>query len=317
MATVFYDCPDWEDEPSGGILCIYRHVEMLSRAGIDACVLHGTPGHRAGWFAHQAPIRWRGAGAGPAPGDVLVLPEIATDRMRETAGAPYRRIVFAQSWMYVFGSLPPGEDWRSWGIGRALAVSRYVQRFLAQSMGLPSDVVHPPVDTALFRPGAKRLQIACMPRKNRRDLRQIEGIFRARFPAHAAVPFVPIDGVAHARVAEILAESALFLATGYPEGFSLPPLEAMACGCLVVGFSGRGGGEFMRHRRNCLLAGDGDVLTAALLLGEAVGAAERGEDMVMRQAARRTAERFAPPAVAARLVRVWRRILAETAEIPA
>jgi hypothetical protein len=310
---IFYDCPDFADEPTGGVLCIYRHVEMLCRAGLAACVLHERAGHCAGWFSHQAPVRWREEGAEPRRGDVLVLPEISVDRLRETAGAPYRRIVFAQSWMYIFGALPPGEDWRSFGISRALAVSRYVQRFIAGSMGLPSDVVHPPVDVDLFRPGAKRQQIACMPRKNRRDLRQIEAIFRARFPEHRAVPFVPIDGVPHEKVAEVLAESSVFLATGYPEGCPLPPLEAMASGCLVAGFSGRGGREYMRHRRNSLIAEDGDVLTAALLLGEAVHAAERGEDEAMRLAARSTAERFAPAPVAARLVRVWRRILAEDA----
>jgi len=312
--TLFYDCPDWADEPTGGVLCIYRHVELLCRAGFSACVLHNRSGHHTGWFSHEAPVRFREEGAGPGPGDVLVLPEIAVDRLRETAGAPYRRIVFAQSWAYVFGALPPGEGWQHVGVRRALAVSRYVQRFLAQTMSLPSDVVHPPVDTALFQPAPKRLEIAFMPRKNRRDLRQIEAIFRTRFPEHRAVPFVPIDGVPHARVAEILSGAAIFLATGYPEGCPLPPLEAMACGCLVVGFSGRGGREFMRHRRNSLVADDGDVLSAALLLGEAVRDAARGDGAMIRTAARTTAERFRPAVVQAQLARAWRRILAEAAD---
>lgn len=309
--AIFYDCPDWGDEPIGGILCIYRHVEILHRAGFSASVLHEKTGHRAGWFQHDAPVLWREEGAGPRAGDVLVFPEGLAGRLRATAGAPYRRIVFAQSWAYVFNALTPGEDWRSFGISRGLSVSRYVQRFLAETMGLPSDVVHPPVDTELFRPGPKRLQIACMPRKNRRDLRQIEAIFRARFPEYRAIPFIPIDGVPHERVAEALAESALFLATGYPEGCPLPPLEAMACGCLVVGFTGRGGREHMYHRRNCLTAADGDVLGAARLLGEAVQAVLRGEDGPLRRNARTTAELFAPARVAKELVRAWRRILAE------
>jgi Glycosyl transferases group 1 len=312
--AIFYDCPDWADEPAGGVLCIYRHVEMLHQAGFSASVLHERRGHRAGWFRHDAPVAWREEGAGPQAGDVLVLPEISTGRLRATAGAPYRRFVFAQSWMYILSGLRPGEDWRSFGIGRGLSVSRYVQRFLAETLGLPSDVVHPPVDTERFRPGPKRLQIACMPRKNRRDLQQIEAIFRARFPEHRAIPFVPIDGVPHERVAEVLAESALFLATGYPEGCPLPPLEAMACGCLAVGFTGRGGREFMHHRRNCLTAQDGDVLTATGLLGEAVQAVLRGEDGPLRQSARTTAERFAPARVAKNLIRTWSRILEKAVE---
>ncbi|MDE0198910.1 MAG: hypothetical protein OXK78_12005, partial [Caldilineaceae bacterium] len=39
-------------------------------------------------------------------------------------------------------------------------------------------------------------------------------------------------------------------------------LEAMACGCLVVGFSGIGGGAFMRSEgpgQNCILVENGNV----------------------------------------------------------
>jgi len=36
----------------------------------------------------------------------------------------------------------------------------------------------------------------------------------------------------------------VFLSFGYPEGFSLPPVEAMASGCVVVGYHGRGGREY-------------------------------------------------------------------------
>lgn len=308
--TIYYECPDW-DGPTGGILCIYRHVEMLSRHR-PACVLHRRPGFRPGWFASDAPVRYREEGAGPRDGDVLVLPEGFFGRMRDTAQAGYERVVFAQNWAYVFGCLPPGEDWRDYGIRHVLSVSRYIRDFLAASMGLPSEVVHPSVDTALFRAdGAKRLQVACMPRKNPKDLQQIEGIFRSRWPQYRSVPFVPVDGAPHERVAEVLAESAVFLATGYPEGCPLPPLEAMASECLVVGFSGRGGREYMRHRRNCLLAEDGDVLTAAAHLAAAVQMAETDAGAAMRHEARRTAERFAPPRVEASLVRAYRRLLGE------
>lgn len=296
----------------GGVLCIYRHVEILSRHGISACVLHNRPGHRATWFSHEAQIAYRDEGAGPRAGDVLVVPEGNCGALRKTVGAPFERIVFAQSWSYIFQTLEPGETWRDWNVRCAIAVSRYIRRFLAVTMDLPSSLVPPSVDPELFRPAStRRLQIACMPRKNAGDLREIEAIFRVRFPRYRSVPFVRIDKAPHERVAEILAESAIFLATGYPEGFSLPPLEAMSCGCLVVGFSGRGGLEYMRHGKNCRVAADGDVLTAAEHLGWAVGAAEAGEDGEMREHARRTAERFAPAAQERALLRFWRRRPAE------
>jgi glycosyltransferase involved in cell wall biosynthesis len=37
------------------------------------------------------------------------------------------------------------------------------------------------------------------------------------------------------------------MATGFPEGLALPPLEAMACGCLVAGFAGLGAWDYLRQ----------------------------------------------------------------------
>jgi hypothetical protein len=48
-------------------------------------------------------------------------------------------------------------------------------------------------------------------------------------------------------VAETLRACHIFLATGFPEGCPLPPLESMACGCLVAGFAGFGGFDSMRQ----------------------------------------------------------------------
>lgn len=58
-----------------------------------------------------------------------------------------------------------------------------------------------------------------------------------------------------------LHNSDIFIAHSYPEGFNLPPLEAMALGTVVIGYTGGGGSGFMNcgDRDNCLIAEDGDT----------------------------------------------------------
>jgi len=56
---------------------------------------------------------------------------------------------------------------------------------------------------------------------------------------------VLIDKFTQARAAEVLRESAVFLSSSHPEGFGLPPCEALACGCVVIGYHGNGGSEFL------------------------------------------------------------------------
>ena len=56
---LFFWAPD-EPIPRGGIKQIYRHVEILERAGIEACVLHTQLGFVCTWFEHRAPMAYLG-----------------------------------------------------------------------------------------------------------------------------------------------------------------------------------------------------------------------------------------------------------------
>ena len=54
------------------------------------------------------------------------------------------------------------------------------------------------------------------------------------------------DGASPEKLDSILRESLIFLSFSYREGFGLPPAEAMASGCIVVGYTGVGGEEFFQ-----------------------------------------------------------------------
>jgi glycosyltransferase involved in cell wall biosynthesis len=76
-----------------------------------------------------------------------------------------------------------------------------------------------------------------------------------------------------ATYAHHLRQSALYLPTTLQEGLHASVLEAMACGCLVVGFSGIGGNDFMRGtglEQNCVLAENGDLLGLGRALEDAL-----------------------------------------------
>ncbi|HDP67580.1 MAG TPA: glycosyltransferase [Candidatus Marinimicrobia bacterium] len=50
----------------------------------------------------------------------------------------------------------------------------------------------------------------------------------------------------------------IFLHTSYWEGWGLPVMEAMACGCAIVAYRNKGLMEFIRHPQNGLLTNPGD-----------------------------------------------------------
>jgi glycosyltransferase involved in cell wall biosynthesis len=89
----------------------------------------------------------------------------------------------------------------------------------------------------------KNRQIAFMPRKHRMEAEEVLNYVKFK-GALEGYSFAPIDNVSEDEVARIMWESLFFVSFGYPEGFSLPPAEAMACGCIVVGYHGGGGREY-------------------------------------------------------------------------
>lgn len=91
----------------------------------------------------------------------------------------------------------------------------------------------------------KEKVIAFMPRKLKEDLNQIYQIL-VNNPQFKFWKWQSIDNCTEDEVSEILKKSAIFLSCNYNEGFGLPPLEAMACGCYVIGYAGNGGSEYFK-----------------------------------------------------------------------
>lgn len=88
----------------------------------------------------------------------------------------------------------------------------------------------------------KKKQICFMPRRLRSDIVQVINILKFKGVLDNW-DIKPIENMNEQQVADCMKESALFLSFNINEGFGMPPAEAMACGCVVVGYPGQGGIE--------------------------------------------------------------------------
>ena len=93
-------------------------------------------------------------------------------------------------------------------------------------------------------PKAGPPRVAFMPRKNSDHSKQVLNILSLRGALDGWI-IRNLDGLSHREVLVALDECSVFMSFGYPEGFGLPLLEAMAAGCLVVGYHGEGGSEVL------------------------------------------------------------------------
>jgi len=269
------------DRIFGGVRTIYRQVEALNRNGVEAAVLNPL-GHPT-WFKSEVPVI-RSGGLSFEVRDAIVFPEAFTvgdPITRQLLQMRASRHVFCQSYLYALNGIISERTPQSLGITSAYACSSTVARFLREVFGFADVPVVPcMVDTTVFRPGLKTPSIAYMPRRLPETAELIRKVFLRRHPSLSSVPWRPINGRTEEETAEILSTSAVFLSLSHQEGFGLPPLEAMASGCVVVGFHGGGGREYATAS-NGLWTDPDDIVATADALALAVKGFEAGNSLTL------------------------------------
>jgi glycosyltransferase involved in cell wall biosynthesis len=248
------------------------------------------------------------------PEDVIVVPEFYGKRLQMPA-FDARVVIFNQNAHYTYLGFSPTDELRQFPyldrkLLGVLAVSEHIVEYLRFAFpNLDLNLTRNGVDTALFAPAAvKRRQIAYMPRKLSRDLVQVLQILRGRGSLEGW-SLAGIDSMTEAQVAKIMSESAFFLSTCDSEGFGLPPLEAAACACTVVGYTGYAAREFMLPQY-CYPIEQGNVLEFAARLEGLLKAYDQGPATLQRQAmdhATFVRERYAAGREAADVVAAWSR----------
>ena len=232
-------------EPSGGVKVIYSHVSHLVKNGYPAFVLHNKRNFTLPWLESNVPILYVEDNIQISPNDLVVIPEDYKEALNVFKNINVRKFVFCQNHYYIFKGLQNGDSWQDYGVSKVFCCSNIISKFICTVFDYSDvPVIHNAIHPDLFKPRNKKLQIAYMPRKTPRELDFIRNLFKRLYKQYDYIPWVCIDKVNESKVAEIMSESAVFLSTSNFEGFGLPPLEAMASGCIVVGFHGDGGMEY-------------------------------------------------------------------------
>jgi len=247
-AKLYFLSPDTVS-PSGGVRKIYRHVDILNARGFSAQVVHWQREFRCKWFENQTTVTYQSE-VDLRESDYLVIPEMWQPVVAETTKG-FKKVIFNQNAYYTFCEYFQKDDpsvlYGSDDVVGAITVSEDSVRYLQYAFPkLPVFRVHYGINTELFQfTRDKKKQICFMPRKNSEDARQVTYILKAR-NALADFELVPINNLSEQEAAQVICESQIFLSFGYPEGFGLPPAEAMASGSIVIGYHGNGGREFFK-----------------------------------------------------------------------
>ncbi len=306
MSKIVYLAPA-PASTSGGVKVTFRHVEALNEQGYTAVVRLPAGGEPPSWFAHAAPIE-RGEGLAD-PDDILVFPEDADALMARYSGLPNPKVVFCQN---PFGAaalgLPNIAPEQRAAYRHFMACSAGVASWLARFFDYELISTVPAfADERLFRPAPKQPLIAAMPRKRPAELRAIQVMFERLYAGGLDWRWEVIANASEAEAAARLAPASLYLSLARLEGMSMTIVEAMACGCLVAGFTGIGPREYTTSLNGLWVDEDDcEAAARALVQAAAMAEADAGPAALMRHAARVTAAQWTHAAFVEALVHFWR-----------
>ncbi len=112
-----------------------------------------------------------------------------------------------------------------------------------------------------------------MSRKNYEDIKQAIQINNLRKNL-IDWTIIDLNQLSHSEIAQTMNKSSIFLSSNLDEGFSLPSIEAMASGCLVIGYTGKGGNEYFKEEFS-LPVPEKDIQQFALKLEEGIQKIEK------------------------------------------
>lgn len=316
---------------SGGMAVLARIAECLHEAGRNVSLVLREP--NANLRACKVPVvDWNDLHLTTL--DRWLVPEGWPAALLPGLQAGAQCVLYVQNWAFLLGNMPgDNQEWTRLPV-QFLTVSEPVAWFVEQLVGKKPDILRPGINLELFHPGnaaetknlSHGLRIAWMPRKNKALAKQIRCMVEARNRLPVPLHWLEIHDLPPEGVAQRLRSAHIFLATGFPEGCPLPPLEALSSGCVVAGFSGLGGWDYMRQAGdfpgayvpwwpvrevpfggNGFYAADADVPGAAMALEAACTLVlDNGPALqAQRAAAAHTAAAYSLQEQTARVLELW------------
>lgn len=269
MKQIYFITP-FEKKPVGGIKQIYRQVDVLNKFGFEAYVVHKNRGQRCKWFDNQTKIIYnykifnqiynskskklkkiikKKSDDLISENGILVIPEVlASNIFNLTFKNNY--VIFNQNCYYTFNGFdnPSSKFYNPYTSTRCLGVmvvsedSKQYLEYCYKEKKIHKITLGVDFEKFSFSKN-KSKQISFMPRKLTEDSFQVINMLNLVLKDKNWI-FTPIDNLSENEVAQVLKNTAIFLSFNHREGFGLPPLEALSCGCIVVGYTGQGGKEY-------------------------------------------------------------------------
>ena len=247
---IYFFTIDTKGNPTAGVATIYEHVKKLRELGYNAQILHDKNDYKLREDEHGIGIaEWLGEEYANLPhisiesqklqvsaSDFVIIPEAFASIMKQTVNFPCKRIVFLQSYEYIFEMMEIGEGWEQFGIRDVITTNQNLSNYVNSLFrGLTTDII--PVGIPSYFEDQKKPKIPTisMVARDKRELLKIVKIFYQKYPHYRFITFRDLSGLPRKTFATELSKSFLSVWVDELSSFGTFPLESMKTNIPVIG----------------------------------------------------------------------------------
>ena len=221
---IYFFTLDTKGNPTAGVANIYEHVKVLRELGYNAQILHDKNDYKlredengmgiAEWLGEEyanlphVSIEAQQLQVGLA--DFVVIPEAFASIMKQTSTFPCKRVVFLQSFEYVFEMLEIGENWGTFGINEVITTNNNLKQYIQSVFRNLSTEIVPVSIPDYFTVNEKpKIPTVAISARDKREILKIVKVFFQKYPHYQFVSFRDMSALPRKEFATQLSQSFL------------------------------------------------------------------------------------------------------------
>ena len=247
---IYFFTIDTKGNPTAGVATIYEHVKKLRELGYNANILHDKNDYKlredeegmgiAEWlgeeYANLPHVSIESQKLQVGPSDFVVIPEAFASIIKQTVSFPCKRIVFLQSYEYIFEMLEIGEGWEQFGITDVITTNKSLSEYVQSVFrGLRTDIIPVGIPEYFKNSTEPKIPTIAMSARDKRELLKIVKIFYQKYPHYRFVTFRDMSGLPREMFAKELSKSFVSVWIDELSSFGTFPLESMRTKTPVIG----------------------------------------------------------------------------------
>lgn len=270
------------NSPSGGMGVLFKQAKILADNGYDVSLIYEPnqycPELNPTWMdfdiSYIPKIKINGIlNFRINKDDMLIIPEGFGNIIEQTKNVQYKRVILAQSWIYILNSMVNPKSWKEFNITNVVTPSENLKSYLDEIMpGLNIQTYNYSINTSYFNKNSQKQPRICYSARGQESEMKVHAVinmFKALTPKFRHIPFLHLKGYDKQTFANLLSESTFTLYTDEIACVATLPLESMAANTHVIGWD-MGVKDYAIDNQNMFMVTNGDCLGLAKKLKEVV-----------------------------------------------